>query len=30
MMDPYFKDDPMDNLNKGLVTFAAYKAGPGA
>jgi membrane-bound lytic murein transglycosylase MltF len=29
MMDRYFKDDPMDNLNKGLMTFAAYNAGPG-
>jgi membrane-bound lytic murein transglycosylase MltF len=29
MMDTYFKDDPMDNLNKGLMTFAAYNAGPG-
>jgi membrane-bound lytic murein transglycosylase MltF len=29
MMDHYFKDDPMDNLNKGLMTFAAYNAGPG-
>jgi membrane-bound lytic murein transglycosylase MltF len=29
MMDEYFKDDPMDNLNKGLMTFAAYNAGPG-
>jgi len=29
MMDQYFKDDPMDNLNKGLMTFAAYNAGPG-
>ena len=28
-MDQYFKDDPMDNLNKGLMTFAAYNAGPG-
>ena len=29
MMDRYFKDDPMDNLNKALMTFAAYNAGPG-
>jgi membrane-bound lytic murein transglycosylase MltF len=29
MMDQYFKDDPMDNLNKGLMTFASYNAGPG-
>src|SRR6185503_4432031 len=29
MMDTYFKDDPMDPLNKGLMTFAAYNAGPG-
>ncbi len=29
MMDQYFKDDPMDDLNKGLMTFAAYNAGPG-
>ena len=29
MMDQYFKDDPMDNLNKALMTFAAYNAGPG-
>jgi membrane-bound lytic murein transglycosylase MltF len=29
MMDQYFKDDPMDNLNKTLMTFAAYNAGPG-
>jgi membrane-bound lytic murein transglycosylase MltF len=28
-MDTYFKDDPMDTLNKGLMTFAAYNAGPG-
>ena len=30
MMDKYFKDEPMDSLNKGLMTFAAYNAGPGA
>jgi membrane-bound lytic murein transglycosylase MltF len=29
MMDQYFKDDPMDELNKGLMTFASYNAGPG-
>jgi len=29
MMDQYYKDDPMDNLNKGLMTFASYNAGPG-
>ena len=27
MMDQYFKDEPMDNLNKGLMTFASYNAG---
>ena len=29
MMDQYFKDEPMDNLNKALLTFASYNAGPG-
>ena len=29
MMDQYFKDEPIDELNKGLLTFAAYNAGPG-
>ena len=29
MMDEYFKDEPMDRLNKGLMTLAAYNAGPG-
>ena len=29
MMDQYFKDEPMDTLNKVLMTFAAYNAGPG-
>jgi membrane-bound lytic murein transglycosylase MltF len=29
MMDQYYKDDPMDALNKGLMTFASYNAGPG-
>jgi membrane-bound lytic murein transglycosylase MltF len=28
MMDQYFKDEPMDNLNKGLMTIASYNAGP--
>jgi membrane-bound lytic murein transglycosylase MltF len=28
-MDQYFKDDPMTTLNKGLMTFASYNAGPG-
>lgn len=28
MMDRYFKDEPMDTLNKGLFTFASYNAGP--
>jgi membrane-bound lytic murein transglycosylase MltF len=28
MMDRYFKDEPMDRLNKGLFTFASYNAGP--
>jgi membrane-bound lytic murein transglycosylase MltF len=27
--DAFFKDAPMDNLNKGLFTFASYNAGPG-
>ena len=27
--DTFFKDAPMDNLNKGLFTFASYNAGPG-
>jgi membrane-bound lytic murein transglycosylase MltF len=27
--DTFFKNEPMDNLNKGLFTFAAYNAGPG-
>jgi membrane-bound lytic murein transglycosylase MltF len=27
--DRYFKDEPMDNLNKALFTFASYNAGPG-
>jgi membrane-bound lytic murein transglycosylase MltF len=29
MMDQYFKDEPMDQLNKALMTFASYNAGPG-
>jgi membrane-bound lytic murein transglycosylase MltF len=29
IMDRNFKDEPMDALNKGLFTFAAYNAGPG-
>ena len=29
MEDQYFKDEPMDNLNKMLMTFAAYNCGPG-
>jgi membrane-bound lytic murein transglycosylase MltF len=29
MMDQYFKDEPMDELNKALFTFASYNAGPG-
>jgi membrane-bound lytic murein transglycosylase MltF len=28
MRDRYFKDEPMDDLNKALFTFAAYNAGP--
>ncbi len=28
-MDTYFKDEPMDDLNKALFTFASYNAGPG-
>lgn len=27
--DTYFADEPMDDLNKALFTFAAYNAGPG-
>jgi membrane-bound lytic murein transglycosylase MltF len=27
--DQYFEKEPMDDLNKGLFTFAAYNAGPG-
>jgi len=29
MVDQYFKDEPMDKLNKALMTFAAYNCGPG-
>jgi membrane-bound lytic murein transglycosylase MltF len=29
MMDEYYKDEPMDNLNRALMTFASYNAGPG-
>jgi membrane-bound lytic murein transglycosylase MltF len=29
MVDRYYKDEPMDKLNKGLFTFASYNAGPG-
>jgi len=29
MIDQYFKDEPMDALNKGLFAFASYNAGPG-
>jgi membrane-bound lytic murein transglycosylase MltF len=28
MVDQYYKDEPMDALNKGLFAFAAYNAGP--
>ena len=29
MIDTYFKNDDMDPLNKGLMAFASYNAGPG-
>jgi membrane-bound lytic murein transglycosylase MltF len=29
MIDRYYKDEPMDQLNKGLMTLASYNAGPG-
>ena len=29
MMDNYYADEPMDELNKGLFSFASYNAGPG-
>jgi membrane-bound lytic murein transglycosylase MltF len=28
MIDRYYKDEPMDALNRGLFTFASYNAGP--
>jgi membrane-bound lytic murein transglycosylase MltF len=28
MMDQYYKDEPMDEVNKGLMTLASYNAGP--
>jgi membrane-bound lytic murein transglycosylase MltF len=28
MMDSFYKDEPMDDLNKGLMTLASYNAGP--
>jgi membrane-bound lytic murein transglycosylase MltF len=28
MMDQYYKDEPMDDINKGLMTLASYNAGP--
>ena len=28
MMDQFYKDEPMDTLNKALMTFASYNAGP--
>ena len=28
MIDQYYKDEPMDELNKGLFAFASYNAGP--
>jgi membrane-bound lytic murein transglycosylase MltF len=28
MIDQYFKDEPMDRLNRGLFAFASYNAGP--
>jgi membrane-bound lytic murein transglycosylase MltF len=28
MIDQYYKNEPMDRLNKGLFAFAAYNAGP--
>ena len=28
MMDQYYKDEPMTDLNKALFTFASYNAGP--
>ena len=29
MIDRYYKDEPMDDLNKALMAFASYNAGPG-
>lgn len=29
VIDEYYKDEPMDSLNKGLFAFASYNAGPG-
>lgn len=29
MMDQYYKNDPMDDLNKMLITFGSYNCGPG-
>ena len=29
VLDTYYKDEPMDKLNKGLFAFASYNAGPG-
>jgi membrane-bound lytic murein transglycosylase MltF len=29
MMNEYYANEPMDQLNKGLFSFAAYNAGPG-
>jgi membrane-bound lytic murein transglycosylase MltF len=29
MMDEFYKDEPMDITNKGLMTLASYNAGPG-
>jgi membrane-bound lytic murein transglycosylase MltF len=29
VIDQYFKDEPMTELDKGLFTFASYNAGPG-
>jgi membrane-bound lytic murein transglycosylase MltF len=29
MMDQFYKDEPMDDLNKALMTLASYNAGPG-
>jgi membrane-bound lytic murein transglycosylase MltF len=29
MMDEFYKDEPMDDMNKALMTLASYNAGPG-